>query len=198
MHNDNEERVKINDYLNSLEHNFQGKPIFRLTWAEDEWEHRFGDFNEFTKSGLFKRTIRNAIKRTPKYPQLRGLYIIEQLFDMDRVRTESIRDHNGYECIYCFRDAKFNALPLRLVVVQLVIKAVKSRTNKMLFKSRQNEIDEAIANRAAKKDFELINEDSFLITQLHDREAVSLAGLGEKIDAAQQTSNASITSKSGK
>jgi hypothetical protein len=177
---------QIRDYLNSLEHNFQGKPIFRITWANDEFEMREGNYNEFTRSGLFIRTV-HGIKRTPKYPQLKNIYIIEQLFDGERVQTEQIKDHNGYECIYAFRDKNFNPLPIRLDVVQLIMKAVhKYRKSPMLTKSiLQDQLDEVEKN-SEKKDFDQINEDSFLITQLHDREAISLAGLGDKIKDASK------------
>src|SRR5208283_1775945 len=112
-------------------HNFKGEPIFRLTWPDNEFEMREGTYNEF-KGDLFIRTV-HGVKRTPKYPQLRGIYIIEQWFDADRVYIKQIKNHNGYECIYAFRDKNFNSLPVRLDVVQLIMKAVhKYRKSPML------------------------------------------------------------------
>src|SRR5208337_5418106 len=118
---DNEEASKINRYLDGLEHNFLGQPIFRLVKADEQFELREGDYNEF-HGDLFLRRV-HGIKKVQKYPQLKGLFILEQWFDGDRVYLESIKEHNGYECIYAFRDKMFNPLPVRLAVVQLIIKA---------------------------------------------------------------------------
>jgi hypothetical protein len=173
---DNEEAFKIKQYLDGLEHNFKGEPIFRLVKANEQFEYREGTFNEF-KGELFVRTV-YGVKQTQKYPQLKNLWIIEQWFDASRVHNESIKDHNGYECIFTFRDKKFNPLPLRLNVVQLIMKAKKEyRKSYMLSKSLLQDIVDEKERISDQYTYDAIDPSSPIESCLHFKEGVSLAGL---------------------
>ena len=169
---DNEEASKINRYLDGLDHNFLGQPIFRLVKADEQFELREGDYNEFHGS-LFLRTI-HGIKEVPKYPQLRGFYLLEQWFDASRVYLESIKEHNGYECIYTFRDKNFNALPLRLRVVELIIKAKQQyRKSSMLSKS----LLQASLDKKEEQNFQLdmdVIDTSAVESSLHLGDGISM------------------------
>lgn len=101
FHGDTEEAKRINEWLNLQEHNLKEEPIFRLVKANEQFEMRTGTYNEF-KGDLFVRTVYGT-KRTPKYPHLKELWILEQWFDQSRVQLDTIHGHNGYECIYSFR-----------------------------------------------------------------------------------------------
>lgn len=185
MQGDNEERIRINNYLNSLEKNLKGQPIFRLTWASSEFELREGTFNEF-KGDLFVRTV-YGVKKTPKYPQLRDTWILEQWFPPEKVQTKEIKDHNGYECIYAFRKG-FQLLPLRLAVVEILMHAKqKERKSPMLTKSILNDQEIAKEDKMDKFTQESLNDYSVLESNLHSGEAISLAGLeipkGTKVNA---------------
>jgi len=171
-----DEAKRINEYLDLQEHNFQGKPIFRLTWANDQFEMREGTYNEF-RGDLFVRTV-YGVKKTPKYPYFKDIWVLEQYFGPERCATEQIKDHNGYECIYAFRDAKGNWLPLNLRVVELIMKAKKEfRKSQMLSKS----ILQALIDEKEKKNYELdldmIDPSSPIESALHFKEGVSLKNL---------------------
>ncbi len=197
MHGDREEVEKINRYLNGLEHNLLGQPIFRVVNSDDQWEMREGTYNEFYKD-LFVRTI-YGVKRTQKYPQLKGIWILEQFFDNARTSTESIKDHNGYECIYAFRSSRtFQPLPVLLRVVELIIKAKRLyRKSPMLSKSiLQAHLDEK-ERIADNYTYDAIDPSSPIESCLHFREGVSLAGL-EIPNAEKPISVSDITNRHSK
>jgi hypothetical protein len=193
MQGDKEEAEKINKYLSLQEHNLLGQPIFRIVFADDQFEMREGDYNEFYRD-LFVRSV-HGIKKTPKYPGLKGLWILEQWFDASRVQSDSIKDHNGYECLYAFRNPRnFEPLPLRLRVVELILKAKRTRSNRMLFKTR---VMQVLADKEAQEDkyvYDAIDPSSPIESALHFREGVSLAGL----EIPNEKSDVSYASKSGK
>jgi hypothetical protein len=177
MQNDNEERIRINNYLNLQEKNLKGENIFRLTWADNEFEMREGTYNEF-KGDLFVRTV-YGVKRTPKYPHLKGLWILEQFFGAERTRTDTVKDHNGYECIYAFINARtFKPLPLRLRAVELILKAKRLyRDSYMLSKSLLQQQEDLKEKRMDDYTRDSINDYSQTEFDLHCGEAISLAGL---------------------
>lgn len=195
MQGDAQRAKEINNWLNLQEHNFKGEPIFRVVEADKEFERREGTYNEF-KGDLFVRTV-YGVKVTPKYPQLKNLWILEQWFDANRVHTESVQHHNGYECIYAFRDKNFNPLPIRLDVVKLIIYAKhKARNSEKLMKSLlQDAVDEKerIADQFT---YDAIDPSSPIESALHFKEGVSLKGL-DIPDAKNIKNDAVHTSKSG-
>ncbi len=83
-----------------------GRPYFRLAWPQDQREHRFGDFNYFTSSGLFARTERNVIRERKKYPHIRDRWILEMLTFPPKQLMWGPELHgveNGsYECLWNF------------------------------------------------------------------------------------------------
>jgi hypothetical protein len=99
---------------------------------------------------------------------------VEQWFDASRVHLESIKEHNGYECIYVFRDKNFNALPLRLRVVELIMKAKQNyRKSSMLSKSLlQAQLDDKEA-RNFQLDMDVVDTTA-IEASLHAGDGVSL------------------------
>jgi hypothetical protein len=148
MQNDAEVARQINKVLNTKEHNIFGAPVFRVAYADDQYEMRAGTYNEF-KGNLFVRTI-YGVKKTPKYPQLKGIWILEMWHEPNMLHSEEIKDHNGYECLYAFRDRNFNPLPLNLKVVEIILKAKREYISPMLRKSlsyqREEDKDKASYN----------------------------------------------------
>lgn len=191
---DIEEARQIQFYLDQQDHNWQGLPIFRLVWADDQFEYREGDFNEF-KGDLFLRTI-HGIKKTPKYPHLKGCWILEMWHEPNKVQTSEIKDHNGYECLYAFK-RNFKPLPLRLAVVQIILKAKKTHISPSLRKSIMTQDLEDKEKRQDQYVYDAIDPSSPIESALHFGEGISLAGLGDK-NADTKTSDASYTTKSGK
>jgi len=211
FYSDNEEKRRIDEYLAQQEKNYKGEQIFRLVRADEQFEYREGTYNEF-KGDLFVRTV-HGIKKTPKYPVLGSCFILEQWFDPGQCQIKEIKDHNGYECIYAFRNGPkhfqgykpFAPIPLRLVAVQLILKAKReARKSYMLQKSLLQDHVDAIENAADKYTFDAIDPSSPIESALHFKEGVSLAGLeipGNKNAKTTRTNDELLkgfTSKSGK
>jgi hypothetical protein len=153
-----------------------GQPIFRLTWAENEFEYRRGTFAEF-KGDLYVRTI-EGVKHTPKYPHLKGFYIIEMWHPPEKCITDEIKDHNGYECLYAFKHPKLNEpLPLRLDVVQLILRARRTTISNMLAKSLAIQAIEDKETVLDKYTYDAIDPSSPIESALHFKEGVSYHGL---------------------
>ena len=190
---DTEEARRINDYLNKQEHNWQGKPVFRLVWSDDQFEYREGTYNEF-KGELYVRTV-HGVKKTPKYPHLKGYWILEMWHEPARVKTEEIKDHNGYEALYVFR-AKFKPLPLRLLVVELILKAKRTPLSSMLRKSVIHQEMEDKEKRLDQYTFDAIDPSTPMQSCLHFKEGVSYSGL-DIPDAKKREPQTNPASKSG-
>ena len=180
-----DEADKINRWLKLQEYDFKGEPIFRLVWSDDQFEMREGQYNEF-KGKLFVRTI-YGVKQTPKYPYLKEVWILEQHFDESRVWTNEVKNHSGYECIYAFRNSKtFKRLPLRLVVVELILRAKREAISSMRRKSILMQQIEDKEDKMDKFTYDAIDPSSPIESALHFREGISLSGLdipGDKKNA---------------
>jgi hypothetical protein len=171
-----QEVILIREYLNSLEHDYRGQPVFRISFADDQWEYREGNYNEF-HGQLFLRTV-YGIKKTLKYPLLSGCWLIEMLYDLDKVQHPDIKEHNGYECLYAFRDGRTGRpLPPILKVAQLVMKAKRTHVSPMLRKSITTQELENKENREDQRVHDLIDPSTDIQLALHFKEAISLAGL---------------------
>lgn len=169
---DIEEAERINKYLDNQEHNLMGQPIFRLVWAEDQREFREGTYNEFYKS-ILVRTV-YGIKEVPKYPFFLGCWVLEQWFDPSLLQSKELKQHNGYEAIYCFRN-KFTPLPLRLRVVELIMKAKKNyRKSSMLSKSILQQAIDDKEEQAFQRDMDEIDPRTPIEASLHLGDGISM------------------------
>lgn len=195
---DIDEAKRINEYLNLQEHNLSGQPIFRLVWANDQFELRHGEFNEF-KGSLFVRTV-YGVKKSLKYPFFQGCWVLEEWFSPEKLQSFEIKNHNGYEAIYSFRakiNGKFQPLPLRKVVVELIMKAKHAHVSKMRGKSA---LIQGLEDKEAALDkytYDAIDSPTDVAYSLKYGEAISLAGL-EIPNAESKQDISPITSKSGK
>lgn len=190
----------IKDYLNSLGHDYRGQPLFRLSFADDCFELREGIYNEF-KGDLFTRTI-HGVKKTHKYPNCLGCWIIEKLIlNLDRVQDKSLIKPDGYELLYAFKNMRgFKPLPPLLRVTRIVIASNLAYVNssRMLRKSNDFAQEEAKEKRMDDYTFDAIDPSSPIESALHFREGISLAGLEIPNDAKEHEKLSSVTSKSGK
>jgi len=56
-----------------------GLPMFKVVWSEDEYEKRFGTFDDITPAGIFIRTV-TEVREMPKYKQwIQEKHILERL-----------------------------------------------------------------------------------------------------------------------
>jgi len=97
----------INDYLKSVGLTPSGEPLFRLVWSDSQHEPREGVFDEYYGSVYIGTVV--GVRDVPKYPRLKARWILEMWRS------------GAYEYLYVFEDARGNALPLSLRVVELIV-----------------------------------------------------------------------------
>lgn len=82
-----------------------GLPMWRVSWAPDQYNKRLGTYNDFTPSGIFIRSV-TEVREVPKYPHLGGLYVLEHLLGIPSVnRNELPTATLTYECMHPYMHA---------------------------------------------------------------------------------------------
>jgi hypothetical protein len=105
--------------------NLNGLQLFRVAWSDKQTELRDGEHNEFYGS-LFVRTVR-GISEHPKYPLIKGRWLLERWIPPDSCYTDQIVSAKGigsYECVYVFQDANREYLPLNGRVAEIITQSL--------------------------------------------------------------------------
>lgn len=77
-----------------------GLPMWRVSWAPDQYNKRRGTFNDFTEGGIFIRQV-TEVREVPKYPHLGGLYVLEHLMGIPSVNANELPTASlSYECMH--------------------------------------------------------------------------------------------------
>ena len=99
-----------------------GLPIWRISWANDQYNKMYGTFRDFTSEGIFVREV-TEVREIPKYPHLRGLYILEMLQIIPDVNKSDLPTGNlSYECMHPYMHAiNHTYLPPHWVFTEWVI-----------------------------------------------------------------------------
>lgn len=97
------------------------EPIWRVSWAADQFEKRFTEFSDYTTEGIFIRTV-TEIRDVPKYPWWKDLYILERLVLVPECdQMELLGKKTSYECLWPFHDRNEKPLPPKYEVCEFVI-----------------------------------------------------------------------------
>lgn len=79
-----------------------GLPLWRVSWAPDQYEKKLGTYSDYTKSGIFIRTV-TEVREVPKYPYLDRIYILENLQAIPVINAGELPTATlSYEGIYPF------------------------------------------------------------------------------------------------
>jgi len=99
-----------------------GQAMWRIVWSEDQFEHRYGTFTDFTPSGLYIREVTET-RYVPKYRQwIKEKYVLEQLVGIPEVSMKELpATKMSYEPIYPFQTDSGKYLPPRLDASKFVI-----------------------------------------------------------------------------
>lgn len=138
-----------------------GDPIWRVVFSEDQFEKRYGEYTDYTSSGLYLSTVRE-VREVPKYRQwIREKYVLERLVvipltDMPELPTTKI----SYEPIFVFEGINDNYLPPKLDVAKFVIDSIYAAQygTKNLARYKDPETDQEAHLEIRKKEIEGIME----------------------------------------
>jgi hypothetical protein len=109
-----------------LEHQFgkndTGLPNWRVVFSEDQFEKRYGTYQDFTPNGVFIREV-TEVREAPKYRQwIREKFVLERLTVIpDYNITELPATKLSYEPMWVFEDKSGNYLPPRFDACKFLI-----------------------------------------------------------------------------
>lgn len=103
-----------------------GMSIFRVIWSEDQFEKRYGTYDDFVPgTQIYLRTV-TEVREVPKYRQwIHAKHLLERLvlvpeFQANELPTSKI----SYEPLWVFETGKGDYLPPRLDACKFVIDGV--------------------------------------------------------------------------
>jgi len=99
--------------------------IFRVVWSNDQFERRFGEWNDYDKNDILIRTVTEA-RYVPKYPFNKDRYVLERLVIVPETnRTELCDLKSSYEPLWVFQNLDDDTyLAPRIDICQFIINNV--------------------------------------------------------------------------
>lgn len=77
-----------------------GLPMWRLVYSDSQYNKERGTFEDYTDGGIYLRTV-TEVREVPKYPYLRGLYLLENLQGVPACNANDLPTQTlTYECIH--------------------------------------------------------------------------------------------------
>jgi hypothetical protein len=116
----------INDLLKSHYgvDTVSGDSIWRVVWSEDQYEKRFGTYDDITPSGVYIRTV-TEFRLVPKYKQwIHEKFVLERLVLVQAQNEHELTTKVSYEPIYVFEDANNNYLPPKFIAAKWVVDCI--------------------------------------------------------------------------
>lgn len=129
----------INKHLENLGKDLDGKPLWRVVWAEEQTEYRFGTFRDFyNNSDILIREVTES-RLVKKYPWIGPRWILERWIPPEMAYTPEVpaSQLGDFMCVFVFEDAKGNPLPVTETVCRHLIRRAEAsqseaRTEKQL------------------------------------------------------------------
>jgi len=108
-----------------------GQAMWRIVWSEDQFEHRYGTYDDITETGIYLRTITET-RYVPKYRQwIKEKYVLERLVVIPEVSMPELpATRTSYEPMYPFQTASGQYLPPSLINSKFIIDTVLAAQGK--------------------------------------------------------------------
>jgi len=108
------------------------EPMFRVVFSDDQREMRLGDYNDFTPSGMFIRSVRE-VREVPKYQWIKARWVLEHLCVVPEVNMIELPTTKlSYEPLWIFENQSGDYLPPRYDAAKIIIEtmlAVKGKSS---------------------------------------------------------------------
>jgi hypothetical protein len=149
-----------------------GANLFRLTWADDEFETRHRTYTKVDNSGNYLGEMEETA-RLPKYSYCKNCYVIEKYFGGGRA-PEEVKDWNNWEIIWAFEEGQIPNLEVCMFISHAIQNGVK-KTLKDHYDDEKSKFDKEV-----EETYEVLeNESPYLATMLKNREAIVVPGKPE-------------------
>lgn len=97
------------------------EPMFRVVFSDEQREKRLGTYNDFTKSGIFIRTV-TEVREVPKYQWIKSRWILERLVVVPEVNMIELPTTKlSYEPLWIFETQRGEYLPPKFEVAKIVV-----------------------------------------------------------------------------
>lgn len=149
------------------------RPIWRIVWSEDQFERRFGTFED-SVDGIFLRRV-TEWREVRKYNYIHDKYILEELVIVPEYQQSELGVKLSYEPTYVYMDKNGNPLPPKWEITEFVINmkmTMRGHENKMA-KYTDPSIDPENRNKELQKMFDqLFGNETDVTDALHYREGI--------------------------
>jgi hypothetical protein len=123
-----------------------GLPIWRVSWAPDQFEKRFGTWEDYGQGGVFIKRVTEE-REVAKYPHLQKHYVLERLVLVpEEQQNELCGAKISYEPIHPFWDNKTEPLIPNWEVCQIIVQTIYHRLGKGPSPTAQYQDPEADGN----------------------------------------------------
>lgn len=108
-----------------------GQAIWRVVWSEDQFEYRYGEYDDYTEAGIYLRTVKE-VRYVPKYRQwINEKYVLERLVVIPEMNAGDLpATKMSYEPMYPFETSSGKYLPPRIDACQFIIDSVYAAQGK--------------------------------------------------------------------
>ena len=140
-----------------------GLPMWRVSWSEDQFERRLGEYEDYTDGGIYLRTV-TEVREVPKYRQwIVRKYVLEQLVGIPPQNQAELPDSKmSYEPMWTFENGKGEYLPPSFEASKFVIDSVNAAIGKQsMHKYNDPDADGADGLEAKKKRVDKLTEELF-------------------------------------
>jgi hypothetical protein len=97
-----------------------GQVNWRIVWSDDQYEQRYGEYVDYSESGLYLRTVTES-RKVLKYPWINHRYVLERLSIVPMVHNTELHTKVSYEPIYTFEADNGEALPVKWEPAKFII-----------------------------------------------------------------------------
>jgi hypothetical protein len=153
---------------------YDEKPLWRLSWSDDQYEMRYGTYEKFSPSGVWLGQ-ETGWRLVPKYKQyMPHQWVLERITPVPE--GSDITGKLSYEPIWGFRD-----LEPEWDMIKYLIDAINQAINRSPYAKYKHpeeeyQTQEAILQRVSALEKNLFGDESDLTKALNLREAVVVPG----------------------
>ena len=157
-----------------------GRPMWRIVWSEDQLEKRLGTYDDYTREGIYLRTV-TEVREVPKYRQwIRNKHVLERLVIIPDINAEELPTQKlSYEPMYVFENFKGEALPPRTDVAKIIIDSVYAAQGKKSLATYVDDYSQYTPEAQNKRINELVEylwDPSDISEALHQGEGIIVPG----------------------
>lgn len=101
-----------------------GEAKWRVVWSEDQFEMRYGTYEDRTKDGFLIREV-TEWRLVPKYRQwIPKRYVLERLILIPIDNEGTLTTKFSYEPLHTFEDKNQNALPPNWIACKFIVESI--------------------------------------------------------------------------